>query len=68
MVLLRWKRQALAVAGIIEGAAGVEADELAAPHKRSVQREAGLALTGSACQLFDERAVVPPKKMPTRDS
>lgn len=32
--LFRWKRQALIDAGVIEGTPSVEADELAAAHKR----------------------------------
>ena len=39
-----------------------EADELAAAHKRIAQLEAELALTRDACELFDEQAVVPPKR------
>jgi transposase len=46
-------------AGIIEGTTSVEADELAAAHKRIAQLEAELALTRDACELFDEQAVVP---------
>jgi putative transposase len=60
--LFRWKRQALIDAGIIEGTPSVEADELAAAHKRIAQLEAELALTRDACELFNERAVVPPKR------
>jgi hypothetical protein len=37
----------------------VEADELAAAHKRIAQLEAELALTREACELFDAEAVVP---------
>ena len=40
----------------------MEADELAAAHKRIAQLEAELALTRDACELFDEQAVVPPKR------
>ena len=43
--LFRWKRQALIDAGVIEGIASVEADELAAAHKRIAALEAELALT-----------------------
>lgn len=64
--LFRWKRQALIDAGVIEGTTSVEADELAAAHKRITQLEAELVLTRDECELFDEQAVVPPK-MPTRD-
>ena len=60
--LFRWKRQALIDAGLIEGILSVEADELAAAHKRIAQLEAALALTRDACELFDEQAVVPPKR------
>jgi putative transposase len=60
--LFRWKRQALVDAGVIEGTASVEADELAAAHKRIAQLEAELALTRDACELFNEQAVVPPKR------
>jgi putative transposase len=60
--LFRWKRQALIDAGLIDGIPSVEADELAAAHKRIAQLEAELALTRDACELFDEQAVVPPKR------
>jgi transposase InsO family protein len=40
----------------------VEADELAAAHKRIAQLEAELALTRDACELFNDEAVVPPKR------
>ena len=53
--------QALIDAGVVEGAPSVEADELAAAHKRI----AALKRTGAdrdACELFDEQAVVPPKR------
>jgi transposase-like protein len=42
--LFRWKRQALIDAGVIEGIPSLEADELAAAHKRIAQLEAELAL------------------------
>ncbi|EUA08161.1 transposase family protein [Mycobacterium kansasii 732] len=60
--LFRWKRQALIDAGVIEGIPSVEADEVAAAHKRIAALEAELALTRDACELFDEQAVVPPKR------
>jgi transposase-like protein len=60
--LFRWKRQALIDAGVIEGTPSVEADELAAAHKRIAALESELALTRDACELFDEQAVVPPKR------
>jgi transposase-like protein len=60
--LFRWKRQALIDAGVIEGTPSVEADELAAAHKRIAALEAELALTRDACELFNEQAVVPPKR------
>ena len=60
--LFRWKRQALIDAGVVEGTPSVEADELAAAHKRIAALEAELALTRDACELFDEQAVVPPKR------
>lgn len=60
--LLRWKRQALIDAGVIEGIPSVEADELAAAHKRIAALEAEFALNRDACELFDEQAVVPPKR------
>jgi transposase-like protein len=50
--LFRWKRQALIDAGVIEGVPSVEADELAAAHKRIAQLEAELALTRDACELW----------------
>ena len=59
--LFRWKRQALVDAGVIEGVPSVEADELAAAHKRIAALEAELALTRDACELFNAEAVVPPK-------
>ena len=40
----------------------MEADELAAAHRRIAALEAELALTLDACELFDEQAVVPPKR------
>jgi putative transposase len=60
--LFRWKRQALIDAGVIDGTPSVEADELAAAHKRIGQLEAELALTRDACELFNAEAVVPPKR------
>ena len=60
--LFRWKRQALIDAGVIQGVPSVEADELAAAHKRIAALEAELALTRDACDLFNEQAVVPPKR------
>jgi transposase-like protein len=60
--LFRWKRQALIDVGVIEGTPSVEADELAAAHKRIAQLEAELALTRDACELFNAAAVVPPKR------
>ncbi|MHA0290083.1 IS3 family transposase (plasmid) [Mycobacterium sp. C3-094] len=60
--LFRWKRQALIDAGVVEGTPSIEADELAAAHKRIAQLEAELVLTRDACELFDEQAVVPPKR------
>jgi putative transposase len=46
----------------VEGVPSVEADELAAARKRIAALEAELALTRDACELFDEQAVVPPKR------
>src|SRR3954462_14249906 len=43
--LFRWKRQALIDSGVIEGVPSVEADELAAAHRRIAALEAELALT-----------------------
>jgi transposase-like protein len=60
--LFRWKRQVLVDAGVIEGVPSVEADELAAAHKRIAALEAELALTRDACELFNTEAVVPPKR------
>lgn len=40
--LFRWKRQALIDSGVIEGTPSVEADELAAAHKRIAALEAEL--------------------------
>ncbi len=60
--LFRWKRQALVDAGVIEGVPSVEADELAAAHKRIAVLEAELALTRDACELFNTEVVVPPKR------
>jgi transposase-like protein len=60
--LFRWKRQALIDAGVVEGVPSVEADELAAARKRIGALEAELALTRDACELFDEQAVVAPKR------
>jgi transposase-like protein len=58
--LFRWKRQALIDVGVIEGIPSVEADELAAAHKRIAALEAELALTQVACELFNGQAVAPP--------
>jgi putative transposase len=60
--LFRWKRQALIDAGVVEGVPSVEAYELAVAHKRIAVLEAELALTRDACDLFDNQAVVPPKR------
>jgi len=60
--LFRWKRQALIDVGVIEGVPSVEADELAAAHKRIAALEAELTLTRDACELFNTEAVVPPKR------
>jgi transposase-like protein len=60
--LFRWKHQALVDAGVIDGIPSVEADELAAARKRIAALEAELALTRDACELFNEQAVVPPKR------
>ena len=60
--LFRWKRQALIDSGVIEGIASVEADELAAAHRRIAALEAELALTRDACELFNDEAVVPPNR------
>ena len=60
--LFRWKRQALIDSGVIEGIPSVEADELAAAHRRIAALEAELALTRDACELFNDEAVVPPKR------
>jgi transposase-like protein len=62
VTLFRWKRQALIDAGVIEGTPSVEADDLAAAHKRIAALEAELALTRDACELFSAEAVVPPKR------
>ncbi|WP_155769332.1 IS3 family transposase [Mycobacterium asiaticum] len=60
--LFRWKHQALIDAGVIDGIASVEADELSAAHRRIAQLEAELALTRDACELFNAGVVVPPKR------
>jgi transposase InsO family protein/transposase-like protein len=60
--LFRWKRQALIDSGVIDGIPSVEADELAAAHRRIAALEAELALTRDACELFNDEAVVPPKR------
>ena len=60
--LFRWKRQALIDSGVIEGIPSVEADELAAALRRIAALEAELALTRDACELFNDEAVVPPKR------
>jgi putative transposase len=56
--LFRWKRRALIDAGVVEGVPSVAADELAAARKRIAE----LALTRDGCELFDEQAVVLPKR------
>jgi|SRR5271163_694 len=60
--LFRWKRHALIDAGVVEGIPSVEADELAAAHRRIAALETELALTRDACTLFNAEAVVPPKR------
>ena len=60
--LFRWKHQALIDAGVVEGIPSVEADELAGARKRIAALEAELALTRDACELFNNEAVVPPKR------
>src|SRR3954451_24838333 len=60
--LFRWKRQALIDSGVIEGIPRVEADGLAAAHRRIAALEAERALTRDACELFNDEAVVPPKR------
>jgi hypothetical protein len=50
----RWKRQAPLNAGVVEGVAIVDADELAATHKRITALEAELALTRDACGRFND--------------
>ena len=60
--LFRWKRQALIDAGVIQGIPSVEADELGTAHERIAALEAELTLTRDACELFNERAVVPPRR------
>jgi transposase len=57
--LFRWKRHALIDAGVIDGIASVEADELLAARKRVAQLEAELALTRDAYELFNAGAAVP---------
>lgn len=63
--LFRWKRQALIDAGVIEGIPSVEADELAAAHKRIAALEAELALTRDACELFDGPSPTPCRLCPS---
>jgi hypothetical protein len=48
-------------AGVNDGVPSVEADELAAAHRRITQLEAELALTRDACALFNDQEVVSPK-------
>ncbi len=60
--LRRWKHQALIDAGVIEGTPSVEADELAAAYNRIAALEAELASTRDVCELFDDQAVLPPKR------
>jgi transposase-like protein len=64
--LFRWKRQALIDGGVIEGTPSVEADELAAAHKRIAQLEAELALTRDTLRAIQRRGGGAPKT-PTRD-
>jgi transposase len=59
--LFRWKAQALIDAGVNDGVPSVEADELAAAHRRIAQLEAELELTRDACALFNDQDVVSPK-------
>ncbi len=65
--LVQWKRQALIDAGVIDGTPSVEADELAAAHKRIAELEAELTLTRDACELFNAEAVVPQNPAATTD-
>jgi putative transposase len=60
--LLRWKRQALIDAGVIEAIPSVQADELAAAHKRIAALDSELALPRDACEPFNAGTVVPPKR------
>lgn len=60
--LFRWKARALIDAGVNDGVPSVEADELAAAHRRIAQLEAELTLTRDACALFNDQEVVSPKE------
>ena len=57
--LFRWKHQALIDSGVIEGTASVEADELAAAHKRIAALEAELTLTGMRASCLTLRRWCP---------
>lgn len=60
--LFAWKKQALIDAGLRAGVPSSEADELAAARQRIAQLEEELRLVRDACELFNEQAVVPPKR------
>ena len=62
--LFRWKAQALVDAGVRDGVASGEVDELTAAHLRIAGLEAELALTRDACELFDAQVVTGPKGKP----
>src|SRR5437588_7262088 len=64
--LFRWKRQALIDSGVIEGIPSVEADELAAAHRRIAQLE-GRAGPDPRRVRAVRRAGGGAPKTPTRD-
>jgi transposase len=57
--LFRWKRRALIDAGVVDGMPSVEADELAAAHKRTAALEAELALTETPASFSTSRRWCP---------
>ena len=59
--LFRWKRQALIDVGVIEGTPSVEADELAAAHKRIAQLEAELSVDPGCVRVVQRRGGGTPK-------
>ena len=59
--LHRWKHQALVDQGLVHGVNSTESAQLRAANKRIKALEKELQLVKDASELFDAKAVVPPK-------